>query len=297
MACAPNYSDRQAASDPARQSASVQAQQDVTTDVQQRAYVYFKEFPADNNVIKADKLFSRMRAGEDLFIIDVRRPADYAKSHLKGAVNLSFFDTSIPDALERIPDDKPVMVHCYTGQTGAQVTTLLNIAGKTAKNIQSGFDNGISKTEGYAALLEQTANPLPEQAYSVSASVKDALAVYFKDKMALDGTPFANFNLTARTVKSIVDEKDDAYLILSVRQADDYAKGHIPTARNIPFGKGMEAGLVMLPKDKKIVVYCYTGQTASQTMVVLRMMGYDAYSMSGGMGAWTKEGFGVAASK
>jgi rhodanese-related sulfurtransferase len=42
-----------------------------------------------------------------------------------------------------------------------------------------------------------------------------------------------------------------------------------------------------LPTDKTIIVYCYTGQTASQTTAILRLLGYDAYNLSGGMG---KEG-------
>jgi rhodanese-related sulfurtransferase len=256
-------------------------------DVATLARAYFAELPSDNNAIKADKLFSMMRAGEDMHIIDVRRPEDYAKAHLKGAVNLPFFDDSITDALADIPDDKPVFVHCYTGQAAAQVTVLLNIAGKQAKSIQSGFDNGIAKTEGYEKML----------AYPVDAAVTAAVAAYFKNKAPLDGSLFANFNLSPRSVKCIVDEKKDNYLIVSVRRADDYAKGHIPTALNIPFGKGMEEKLAALPRDKKIVVHCYTGQTGSQTMAVLRMMGYDAYSMSGGMDAWLKEGYAVVAGK
>ena len=39
--------------------------------------------------------------------------------------------------------------------------------------------------------------------------------------------------------------------------------------------------------DKPVVVYCYTGQTSSQTTAILRLLGYEAYSLSGGMG---KEG-------
>jgi rhodanese-related sulfurtransferase len=55
-----------------------------------------------------------------------------------------------------------------------------------------------------------------------------------------------------------------------------------------------------LPKDKKIVVYCYTGQTAGQATAALRMMGYDAVSLNGGMGTpanapmgWANKGYPV----
>jgi rhodanese-related sulfurtransferase len=263
--------------------------------VEALAYKYFEEFPSDRNVLMADKLFSLIRAGEDMFILDIRRPEDYGKNHLKGAVNLSFFDTSIADNLESIPDDKPVLVYCYTGQTASQVTALLNIAGKMAKTVQFGFNNAITKTEGHEALLEQTGNPLPGASYAVDADVKKVLFTYFKDKMAKGGTPFANFNVTAKTVKAIVDEGNDDYYILSIRRPEDYAKGHIPTAANIAYGQGMEEKLAALPTDRKIVVYCYSGQTSSQTTAILRLMGYDAYSMSGGMTAWTEAGYGVQA--
>ena len=56
-----------------------------------------------------------------------------------------------------------------------------------------------------------------------------------------------------------------------------------------------------LPKDKKIIVYCYSGQTSSQTTAILRLLGYDAYSMSGGVGnaeaktGWLGEGYELVA--
>ena len=38
-----------------------------------------------------------------------------------------------------------------------------------------------------------------------------------------------------------------------------------------------------LPKDKTLILQCYSGQTASQAMAGLRVMGYKAYNLSGGM--------------
>lgn len=45
----------------------------------------------------------------------------------------------------------------------------------------------------------------------------------------------------------------------------------------------------ILPKDKRIIVVCYTGQTAGQTVGILRLLGYDACSLMGGMvNGWLK---------
>ena len=78
--------------------------------------------------------------------------------------------------------------------------------------------------------------------------------------------------------------------IISLRSAEDYAKGHIPGSVNMPVGElFIAANLAKLPADKEIVVYCYTGQTASQVTSALRMLGYDAYNMLFGMQAWTMD--------
>ena len=49
----------------------------------------------------------------------------------------------------------------------------------------------------------------------------------------------------------------------------------------------MQEQFSQIPTDKPVVVYCYTGQTSSQTTAILRLLGYEAYSLQGGMG---KEG-------
>ena len=46
--------------------------------------------------------------------------------------------------------------------------------------------------------------------------------------------------------------------------------------------------------DGKLIVTCYSGQTAGQATAVLRMLGYDAVSMHFGMKVgWIAEGYPV----
>ena len=47
--------------------------------------------------------------------------------------------------------------------------------------------------------------------------------------------------------------------------------------------------LKSLPTDKKIVVYCYTGQTSAQTSAYLGVLGYDAYSLLYGVNAMDRD--------
>ena len=48
----------------------------------------------------------------------------------------------------------------------------------------------------------------------------------------------------------------------------------------------MPAGFENIPKDKPVIVQCYSGQTASQTVAILRLLGYEAYNLSGGWNGW-----------
>jgi rhodanese-related sulfurtransferase len=76
-------------------------------------------------------------------------------------------------------------------------------------------------------------------------------------------------------------------VIIDLRSAEDYALGHVPGAANVNI-KTMftPAELAKLPADKQIVGYCYSGQSCSQAVAGLRMLGYDAYNMSFGMPSW-----------
>jgi rhodanese-related sulfurtransferase len=84
------------------------------------------------------------------------------------------------------------------------------------------------------------------------------------------------------------DDPDNDPFILSVRSPEDYAKGHIPGAINIPWREvAKEENLAKLPKDRQIAVYCYTGQISSQITAILNMLGYDAVNLKFGMTSWT----------
>ena len=85
------------------------------------------------------------------------------------------------------------------------------------------------------------------------------------------------------------DESNDPYII-SVRSAEDYAKGHIPGAVNYdPKTMFTPEVLATIPTDKPIVVYCYTGQTASQVVSSLNLLGYDASNLVHGMSMWSSD--------
>jgi rhodanese-related sulfurtransferase len=82
----------------------------------------------------------------------------------------------------------------------------------------------------------------------------------------------------------------DGPFILDMQSAGDYANGHIPGAVNMSAGSLFTSeNLAKLPKDDKIVPYCYTGHTASQVSAMLNMCGYDATPLTWAIMGWTKD--------
>ena len=104
-------------------------------------------------------------------------------------------------------------------------------------------------------------------------------------------------------------EKDTSkYFLLDIRKPEAFKKVHIKGAKNIFWLELLKKeNLKKLPKDKKIVLVCYVGHTASQMLVALRLLGYDVAALKFGMGlspvkgvpvaGWTDFGFDVVKGK
>jgi rhodanese-related sulfurtransferase len=83
----------------------------------------------------------------------------------------------------------------------------------------------------------------------------------------------------------IEDRKD--FLLIDVRAADDYRKGQIGDAQNIPLAELVTSEtLKSLPTDRKIVVYSNGSENAAKATVMLRLAGFDAHLVTGGFNAW-----------
>ena len=77
-------------------------------------------------------------------------------------------------------------------------------------------------------------------------------------------------------------------VVVDVREAADYAAGHVVGARNLPLGQ-LEQQLPDLVKNKAtpLVLVCGTGALANRGLAVAKKLGYaQAQSLSGGLTAW-----------
>lgn len=104
----------------------------------EKVVAYFSNLPETVNMMKADKFKEQFELSRDsVFIVDLRKPEDFAKGHLEGAVNIPM--PQIGQKLSEIPKDKEVAVICYSGQQASQTAGVLKMAGYNTKIITGGF--------------------------------------------------------------------------------------------------------------------------------------------------------------
>lgn len=82
----------------------------------------------------------------------------------------------------------------------------------------------------------------------------------------------------------------EADLLLDVREADEFAAGHLPGAILVPRGL-LEFRLSSTPtmesRDLKVVLYCKTSGRAALAAKAMQEMGYlNVQSIAGGFDAW-----------
>ncbi|MYC89674.1 MAG: MBL fold metallo-hydrolase [Gemmatimonadales bacterium] len=80
---------------------------------------------------------SRLATGGQGEVLDVRYAAEYAASHLPGAVNASY--TRLPDYMDRLPSNGSLLVHCLSGARAAVAASYLAREGRDVHYINDLF--------------------------------------------------------------------------------------------------------------------------------------------------------------
>ena len=230
--------------------------------------------------------------GGNMLVVDLRKAKDYADGHIKGAVNVKLGELLDYVKANDIAAFEKVVMVCYSGQTASYATSVLQIlgydnvyamkwgmsswnkkfAGKWLKNISNKYAEQL-ETEAHEKAV---AGELPklECEKATGTEILEARAA----KLLADG-----FHEILVTVDEVFENPAN-YYIINYWPAKAYNIGHLPEAVRYQPKKSLNAAadLLTLPTDKKIVVYCYTGQHSAFATAYLRLLGYDAYSLKYG---------------
>jgi len=96
--------------------------------------------------------------------------------------------------------------------------------------------------------------------------------------------------LTPSEVQAVLDKDEKGeFLLLDVRQPEEYEAGHIPGAMLIPLGE-LEARREELERGKKIIAYCRSGHRGMAAAIALCGLGFkDIHNLEGGILNWRYE--------
>ena len=83
--------------------------------------------------------------------------------------------------------------------------------------------------------------------------------------------------------------------IIDVRDADEFANGHLPNAKNIPLAKLAErVGEIEKFKDQAILVCCAAGMRSAKGCGEFAKLGFTKVnSLHGGVDAWVGAGYPI----
>lgn len=166
-------------------------------------------------------------------------------------------------------------------------------------NTNNGHTNGtIETSHEYEEIIDPvTMKPIPICSSRGRELMQGYMVCYFEEYLEKTKNDW-NYILPTQLRRMNLD---NVYL-LDVRKPEDYKAGHIPGSTNIFWLDLMKPeNISKLPKDKEIIIICYVGHTASQVLVLLRLLGYKARVLKFGMGVspqpevpvagWTSYGF------
>ena len=90
-------------------------------------------------------------------------------------------------------------------------------------------------------------------------------------------------------INEVEEKMAEGYIVLDVREPDEFAEGHIPSAQNKPLSVLQQDDLNELSKDEKYIIICRSGNRSQTASEILFNEGYEVVNVSAGMSSWTGE--------
>ncbi len=97
-------------------------------------------------------------------------------------------------------------------------------------------------------------------------------------------------------VHAAIERGLKTFVILDVRSPEAFAKGHVPTAVNLPHARIVDRNLENYAADTLFVVYCNGTHCNGADRAAMRLarLGRPVKKMIGGIVGWLAEGFELA---
>lgn len=94
------------------------------------------------------------------------------------------------------------------------------------------------------------------------------------------------------SIDDLAREIQNGSYVLDVREDDEWAEGHVPTAHHIPLGQ-LESRIDEVEDGARVFVICRSGARSQRGADILFNNGLDAVSVAGGTMGWIESGRAV----
>jgi rhodanese-related sulfurtransferase len=185
---------------------------------------------AGYKLIDTTQLKAMFDAKTDFTLVDARTKEEYDEAHIVKAINVT--EKSFESLSSQLPSDKNALLVIYCN--GVKCGKSKKVAAKVEA---AGYTNILLYSDGFPVWEEKALPITPGPDYSKKIETTKLKPAELKQMM-------------------VSDSKD--FIIVDVRDESEFKEGHIPGATNIPV-ETFAAKSEVLPKDKKIIVYCNTG--------------------------------------
>jgi len=226
------------------------------------------------------------------YIMDIRQPADFTAARINGANNVAFSDILTTAATTT----KPILVVCYSGQTACYATALLRLYGyPNTRALKWGMSGWNSATAGsWNNNIDNLADGHSNWSFegapanlvfddpAISTTLTDGEAIL---KQRVEAVVAAGFSPATASASEVLGNPQGYFINNYFSEAHYNGFGHIAGAYRVnPLVLSDDSYKGLNPAaNAKVINYCYTGQTSAVLTACLRVLGYDAYTLTFGM--------------
>jgi rhodanese-related sulfurtransferase len=196
--------------------------------------------------VSAEWVKAQIDKGADMVLIDARpKRAKFDKGHIPTAISIP--DMQFDELKGNLPTDKNKLLVFYCGGLDCKLSHK-----SAAKAIALGYTNVKVFAEGYPAW----------KAMGGQAAAAPAAPAALKRGAEEGSIDYAEF-------RRIVTKDPDSVYLVDVRDADEFKKGSLKTAVNIPVDN-LSGQIKSLPADKPIIFICGTGARSGESFYMVQ---------------------------
>lgn len=197
-------------------------------------------------IINSEQLKAQLDSkAAGLTLIDARTSVEFQEAHILSAINIPVTELEKDVAVLKAPKDARLVFYCNGVKCGK--------SGKSALIARSAGYTDISIYADGMPVWEEKGYPIytgPDYDKSVKTGM-----------------------IKPAAVKALLDSAPATVTVVDVRDAKQFAEGHVPGAINIPV-ETFAAGSGVLDKGRQIIVYCNSGSSSYSAYRKLQKLAY-----------------------